>query len=381
MNKLDDEVVSTALVKFDADLFENITDPLTVRGQIVSIQVTTHDSNYFSEIYDVESEAKYGGLFSFEMDSMQPEFSLLTISFSELEKLVDKTIGFKLAFDDLFSCNLTVDFYSSRHSTVYTEELKALTESGADETFVYYEAVIEASQKSAVRFDVDLKRILADWCDLRYSIMCLKCDSNLSLMISNDILQVKSITSVDSAQPKLLFEDLIIQIDRYVHEGGEETQKSLLNIRIYMLDNEMRRLNYYDSFLPLSNERPKRFLTPTKVHNQRMSQMQTANAIKLAISEETIGLQTKLKIYDYEWSDYQLNASDYVKERIQIISPQNFLNITKPFDFEEGGAMHNFQIIFNRKSNKRPSNYIFLEYHYRYSQIVIFILKKINNHW
>lgn len=84
--------------------------------------------------------------------------------------------------------------------------------------------------------------------------------------------------------------------------------------------------------------------------------MTQLNALKLAISEETIGLQTKLQIYDYEWSDYQLNASDYVKERIKIVAPQNLMNITEAFDFEQGGGIHTFQIVFKRRTNGRPSN-------------------------
>ena len=77
----------------------------------------------------------------------------------------------------------------------------------------------------------------------------------------------------------------------------------------------------------------------------------------VAITEETIGLQTRLKIYEHAWVDYQLNASEYVKQRIQLIAPDNpILNITQPFDYETGGAEHTFQIIFTRKTDKRTSN-------------------------
>jgi hypothetical protein len=75
---------------------------------------------------------------------------------------------------------------------------------------------------------------------------------------------------------------------------------------------------------------------------------------QIAITEETVGLQTKLKIYDHVWVDYYVNASDYVKQRIQLIAPDNpILNITKPFDYETAGPVHNFQIIFTRKVDKR----------------------------
>ena len=78
--------------------------------------------------------------------------------------------------------------------------------------------------------------------------------------------------------------------------------------------------------------------------------------LQLVINEDTIGLQTKVKLYDYIWHDYQLNASDYVKERIQLISPDNsMLNISKRFDYETGGPLHSFQIIFFRKLDKRTS--------------------------
>lgn len=78
--------------------------------------------------------------------------------------------------------------------------------------------------------------------------------------------------------------------------------------------------------------------------------------LQLVINEETIGLQTKIKLYEHVWFDYQLNASDYVKERIQLLSPDNsMLNITKRFDYEYGGPIHHFQIIFIRKVDKRIS--------------------------
>jgi len=193
--------------------------------------------------------------------------------------------------------------------------------------------------------------------------------------------------SVTDAAGALLFEDMVIELDQYYAQPGEELKQTVLNIRLFMLTSQPRRAVYNDSFVV--SERTRRVQKRDfQMSGKRRNQKNTAihSALKLAISEETIGLQTKLQIYDYVFTDYMLNASEYVKERIQIVAPQNLMNIyvftdymlnaseyvkeriqivapqnlmniTQAFDFEEGSGLNQIQIIFKRKTNNRPSKF------------------------
>ena len=87
-------------------------------------------------------------------------------------------------------------------------------------------------------------------------------------------------------------------------------------------------------------------------HKSQTFYSNVLSPLQLVINEDTIGIQTQAKLYDYVWFDYQLNASDYVKERIQLLD-NSMLNISKRFDYETGGAIHTFHVIFLRKLDKR----------------------------
>ena len=297
------------------------------------------------------SEELLSALFKFEVKRS----SWLEISVSDsdlLDSLDGKSIKFKL-FTDESSLLLTLDFSTTKLS---------------NETFVFYEALsVEREVKSEI-VELELKEILSEWCEQRYSITCLKCDSNLTLMIANDILQVKPepgqslISSVAQSMPQSTFQDLVIQIDQEAPDSTDDSdaefvkdKRTLLVIRVY----EMR-----DEYL----ERQKRFSHKKSSNASLVSSLSakslpqngltTLRPAQLVINEETIGLQTKVKIYEHVWSDYQIEASDYVKERIQLIAPDNpILNITKPFDYEAGGPIHSFHIIFTRKADKRQSKF------------------------
>lgn len=92
------------------------------------------------------------------------------------------------------------------------------------------------------------------------------------------------------------------------------------------------------------------------------STIQMLPPIQLTITEETIGLQTKYKLYEHHWVNYQLNASEYVRERLQLLSADNsMLNITKRFDYELAGATHHFQIIFIRQGGDKSNNRLIRE--------------------
>jgi hypothetical protein len=345
--------------------------------EIVYVYHTHSDSNLKAEKNqrNLSVNGLFDDLFVFELgsksDSIEVSFNQNKL-FHDTKKIIfhlkDKTIKFKLkqlktSFNSL-PCLIVIDFYLRSDLSYDNEQDVDLK----DATFVYYETFDNRNTISNEQLELDLKHILPEWCDNRYSIVCLKCDTNLTLMISNDHLQVKSSDSVSiysAFNTHLIYEDLIIQIDQELNDDSSlKSKRTLLNIRIYIID-------MVDSLIDLTSQyRQKRFsnqkkpstilsLAAPQSKQQQASSSGTGNSntntLKLAINEDTVGLQTKLKVYDYIWTDYQLNASDYVKQRIQLIAPDNpILNITKPFDYEIGGAEHNFQIIFTRKSDKRP---------------------------
>jgi hypothetical protein len=262
-------------------------------------------------------------------------------------------------------------------------------------SFVYYEATFKHNKffiinepettnvaKSAHQIELDLKSVINKWCNESYSILCLKCNSNFTLIMANDVLKIKGVYSNQAASMKFndIFEDIIIIITQ------ENQHLSYLNVRIYFFDQAFEEkivelesvhisenLNSQEEEISLARE--KRYLSKkyqsnnsssalsgSKIHhlNSNYNGYNLLKPAQLVITEETIGLQTKLKIYEHIWIDYQLNASDYVKQRIQLIAPDNpILNITRPFDYELGGPMHTFQIIFTRKSDKRSSEALF----------------------
>ncbi len=275
----------------------------------------------------------FADLFHFNLD---PGYSDVKLSFARPDLIAEKTFNFQLhPLDDTQACNLTVDFYLSHTSDYFTALAASLNAIALDETMISHEAI---SESDLVEASLDLKSFLPEWSANRYQIQCLKCEANLKVSVAGSLLVI---TGRSVANGSLVFQDVVVQLDQYT--GEEQVDRRLINVRLYSGRGKSR-----------EEERVKRYTGEKRV---RMTQQQqgAANALKLAISEETVGVQTKLQVYDHEWSDYQVNASEYVRERIRVVAGQNLLNITEPFDFEEGGGMHTFQIVFKRNSNKRPS--------------------------
>jgi hypothetical protein len=334
---------------------------------------------------------------------------ILSFKFSSKDELIltlkDKTLKFKLTTNinenvsaqnqsNNLICALIVDFYdrddigsinlpngfnsNNQFSNIDHQQL----------SFIYYEATYKDNkffitneqettnaEKSSHQIEIDLKTVINRWCNESYSILCLKCNSNFTLIMSNDVLKIKAVHSNQAALLKFndIFQDIMIMV------AQQNQHYSYLNIRIYFDDrtskeekSEHENTNEnFNSDEETSLIREKRYLSKkyqsnnsssalsgSKIHhlNSNYNGYNVLKPAQLVITEETIGLQTKLKIYEHVWIDYQLNASDYVKQRIQLIAPDNpILNITRPFDYEFGGPMHSFQIIFTRKSDKRSS--------------------------
>lgn len=270
---------------------------LPFSGKTLYSEVTSiHDTcNFYSDITHEQFEA----FFSFQIDDLA-----IKLTFSNLKRISEKTVKFQLQVPRSEAlCKLTVDFYTSQDSEYYPELLD-LSDTVLSSSLVNYETIIDTHRHDFM-FEINLRNVLAAWYDQEYSIICLKCNNNVALAISNNNLEVK----LTNKSSEALFNDLIVQLDQYIDEDSDEIIHNLLNIRIYSPGPH------------ISTERSKRYLGNKK--------LPSGSTYKLAISEETIGLQTKSKIYDHEWLDYQLNASDYVKKRIQIVSPHNLLNITK----------------------------------------------------
>ena len=290
-----------------------------------------------------------------KLKNLSFHFQQIKVSFSNLTELADKSLKFTLKLDQK-TCDLTLDFYASTTGT-YAKELSSLSTPTLDETCVNHEVVVTRLDSPLV--NLKLTQVLENWSADRYSVHCLSCHRNLTLSIARDQLTVVSAGySVSDAAGALLFEDMVIELDQYCAQPGEELKRTVLNIRLFMLTSQIRRAVYDESFVV--SERTRRVQKRDfQMSGKRRNQKNTAihSALKLAISEETIGLQTKLQIYDYVFTDYMLNASEYVKERIQIVAPQNLMNITQAFDFEEGSGLNQIQIIFKRKTNNRPSKF------------------------
>lgn len=333
---------------FNKNNYSSFTDK-NIYSELIYVQ--DNDAELFS--LEHKSLSRYGNYIKFE-SVPEGESNQVKVSFSNLQELSDKSLKFTLRFEQQ-SCDLTLDFYSST-TGAYVNELSSLSTPVLDETCVNYEAVLNSLDGTLVA--IKLPELLENWSPDRYSVHCLSCHQNLTLAISTDQLTVVSNGyTVSDAAGSLLFEDMVIELDQYFGQPGEELKRTVLNIRLFMLTSQLRRTIYDESFVLSELHGMSRIQKRANFGSKRRNQKNTAmhSALKLAISEETIGLQTKLQIYDYVFTDYMLNASDYVKERIQIVAPQNLMNITKPFDFEEGGGLHQFQIIFKRKTNNRPS--------------------------
>jgi hypothetical protein len=211
------------------------------------------------------------------------------------------------------------------------------------------------------------------------------CKSNLfNLLIINDLnhLKIQLNKNFNDFKFKYDYLNLILYIRKTDDTNNKlETPNIVyINLRINLMFDKMLNLNlmnYIHAINSQNDSRVKRqqltsdddnslFESNVGVgvgHKSQNFYSNILSPLQLVINEDTIGLQTKVKLYDYIWYEYQLNASDYVKERIQLLSPDNsMLNITKRFDYETGGSLHSFQIVFLRKLDKRTSKFNYTLY-------------------
>jgi hypothetical protein len=300
------------------------------------------------------------------------------------------------------SCYFLVEFFDSSRPPQYDQQDLLSSDDYLDRELVYFEAIKKELELETTKlnlnayaviesnhFGLELKKYLPDALadNQKYSIVCLKCDMSLKFIISNDLLEIRSAKSFEMKHDQL-YQDIVLLIRKEINDdydmsssSGEIIAEFYFNIRIYNLnkENEKNLVHFDEVLLAGLDKRQKRYLTPKKFSLTPSGASSSANntlvgslssvvgknhliqggyvtlkTAQLVINEESIGLQTKLKIYDHVWVDYHINASDYVKQRIQLIAPDNpILNITKVFDYETGGAEHSFQIIFTRKVDKR----------------------------
>lgn len=330
------------LKKFLID--DNKTLKLKINPQILSTLNFTDELIFPSSKNDFENDFKFQKI---NLDHIQIR---LNDKKTPEKILANQTI--KLVFGR--TCSVLLEFYlekdlpQSDQSEYNSKYLNA--------TFISLEA-----WKHDLIADSRLKIDLNDYLPSQvaeYSIVCLRCSGHLEFKVTENSswLQIKS-SDQFFMQEKSEYEDIALMII-----NGPDQENFYLNIRILNFENERRFKQIYNS----DSSRSRRYvihnddMTPQVVSLQQKKThllqggYVTLKTAQLVINEETVGLQTRLKIYDHVWVDYQLNASDYVKERIQLIAPDNpILNITKPFDFELGGAEHTFQIVFTRKSDQR----------------------------
>ncbi|RNA38220.1 neural-cadherin isoform X7 [Brachionus plicatilis] len=293
---------------------------------------TLHLKNVSSELYD-ES------LFEFQLNS-ENRVEFLVKKTQIIDQLIDATF----VFDLNLTCDLVIDFYQPNIES-FIDDLTALVNLNRAQSFLF-------TQTHSTLTHIKMDKLLTRPDSNAYSVVCLKCDinnkelSSVNMSISEHVLvlQVEQFSRSD-----LVYNDVILLVE-------QSKTRLYLVVRVFRPNSHLDHLVFN-----LEEKRQKRYSNPLMYMQSaaHLSSMPSSNfnmlkTAQLAITEETVGLQTKLKIYDFVWMDYQINASNYVKERIQLIAPDNpILNITRPFDYELGGPMHTFQIVFTRKIDKR----------------------------
>jgi hypothetical protein len=306
---------------------------------------------------------------------------LENINVNTFKHLANHTIKFEFSSKSSrmkSKCSLLVDFYDQ--TSVPECDQVEFSSKYLNATFINYETFKSDSNTLQLDLKDYLPDILGD--NQRYSMVCLKCSSHLKFKINGDLLEIKSSESfLGASEHTCDHVDIGLLIQKELNSDYDDnflSKNFYLNVRIYAnlnrtfvssLNEEEKRSKRYllhknyalngNDIQANSNNNNNNSAIVSKSHLIQGGYV-TLKTAQLVINEETIGLQTRLKIYDHVWIDYQLNASDYVKQRIQLIAPNNpILNITKPFDFETGGSEHTFQIIFTRKSDKRTSNLLY----------------------
>ena len=233
------------------------------------------------------------------------------------------------------------------------------------------------SEERRRRLDVPLDSLLPKLVGQRpFSVVCVKCATSLGLRVTGEssFLRIRSSdrfapTSADNER----YHEIVLRVREVVdpneqRQGGGDSG-SLIVVRVLsrtaggsskrLLVRRQTSQQKYRNSNGLAKSNNNNNNTSHVIAASASSGMSVSimpgsvNMLKtaqLAISEDTIGVQTKLKIYEHAWVDYQLNASDYVRERIALVgADQPMLNITREFDYETAGPLHTFQIIFTRR--------------------------------
>jgi hypothetical protein len=333
---------------------------------------------------DVETKSLFtkltGNLFAFRVinrDYIKIRLNYESHDENRLRRLANKTIKFEFVsnVDKSSFCSLLVEFYDEDHVPVCDQleyNVKYL-----NATFISYEAFKSDLTTSSGKITLDLRHILPDTLatSQRYSIVCLKCNMHLEFKLMHNLMQIKS-SDQFFMENENSFENIDLLIQKELNDDYDDnflSKNFYLNVRVYnskrtflapmsssSVDEEEKRSKRYllhngndDISNSNNNNSGISIVSKTQLMPGGFSMLRPA---QLVITEDSIGLQTRLKIYEHAWVDYQLNASDYVKQRIQLIAPDNpILNITQPFDYETGGADHTFQIIFTRRIDRRTS--------------------------
>jgi hypothetical protein len=372
------------------DVDDNLIDLLSINANFTSLHfdLTSTQADWFKIRLDSASLFKT----NFLREQSQIEFVVAENRAEQWQRLENQTLSIRLttaSSQPQTTCKLLFHFVRLDAKEENEFELN-------NKTFVYYELLNkkldEPIEKSTMpmdtfesnEFELNFEQVLPQFQLSKepFTIACLKCSSDLKFTVVDELLRVRSeygfANQIDLTEQNFKDISLLIkqEVDGKLEDSLDRYNEFYLNIRVYIL-NEQNKETFLESLDDkinlsqlLSNEeifmsRNKRYLRNRNSYARSPelkllsggSMLGNYNLLKpaqLAITEEIIGLQPKLKIYDYAWTDYQLNASDYVKQRVQLISPDNpILNITKPFDYETGGPTHSFQIIFTRVANKR----------------------------
>ncbi len=348
----------------------NLDETLIINEELISLRYYIDDL----ETKNIFANANKS-LFIFRV--INKNYIKIQLNYDEnqrLKSLANRTIKFEFVSKvEKSSCSLLVEFYDEK--TVPVCDQIEYNGKYLNATFISIEKFkSDLGIDDSDKIKLDLTTLLPDTLgnSQRYSIVCLKCSMDLELKLTQHLLQIKSSNHFFMEEENAFIDiDLLIQKElNNDYDDNFLSKNFYLNVRVY--NSKRIFVSLYDDDKD-EEKRSKRYLLQNGndvlngsgsggggvVSKTQLMQggAYMLKSAQLAITEETIGLQTRLKIYEHAWVDYQLNASEYVKQRIQLIAPDNpILNITQPFDYETGGAEHTFQIIFTRKTDKRTSN-------------------------
>lgn len=318
--------LNTKLLENQHSLIINSFKLIYIRNTIVNNDEANEDDDYD---YTIKAN-----LLKTEFSS-QYFIKLLNIN----ENLINKSIAFKITFDNKYLIN---NSYYYIYDIYYNDD-----ENVSNQFRFYSDAILTLNSSLELKWlnEKDTKLDLTGLIDPLndYTINCINCFDLFTLIVNGNFIEInKNINKINE----------IINLIIDIKQNNDEFS---LNIRVY--PNEyMFESDEYDK----ESSRTKRIETRSVFNYGKLTNVNMLKPFQMVINENKLGLYTSEKIYDHQFIEYQLNASDYVKERIQIITPENLINITKRFDYELAGPIHHFQVIFFRKSNNRIGKIIFL---------------------